>query len=342
MNYYEILGVTTDASDAEIKLAYRRLARKYHPDVNPEGVKKFKQISLAYETLSDPDKRKRYDVINGIFRQEKKETSSQNQESQKRTNDEQKEKPEDDSTVKQNTAKKSAKSSKRFSNFFDSIFESNEKSEKKEPQRGEDISADVSITLAESIKGVTKTVNVYHAELCPRCQGRKFVNGAKCPVCDGSGEYSQRKRISVKIPANVKPGAKIRLKGEGGDGKFGGAAGDLYLLISIEGNSKISYDGDDILYNVPITPYEAVLGGDIVIPSFDGNVKLKIPAGTSSGQKFRLKGQGLKKNNKTGDMIVTVSIEIPKHLSDDEVKLYEKLKKLSANNNIRENLLDEN
>ena len=114
----------------------------------------------------------------------------------------------------------------------------------------------------------------------------------------------------------------------------------MFLFIQIQGNSKIKYDEENILYNVPITPYEAALGGEIIVPTFEGQVKLKIPARTSSGQKFRLAGQGLKKNGKVGDMIVTVSIEIPKRLSDDEVKLYEKLRKLSADN-IRENLLDD-
>ena len=112
------------------------------------------------------------------------------------------------------------------------------------------------------------------------------------------------------------------------------------MNITIKGNSNISYDGADILYKVPITPYEAVLGGEITVPTFEGAVKLKLPPRTSSGQKFRLTGQGLKKNGKTGDMIITVSVEIPKRLSDDEVKLYEKLKKLSADN-IRENILND-
>ncbi|MBQ8168817.1 hypothetical protein IJZ97_05310, partial [bacterium] len=203
-----------------------------------------------------------------------------------------------------------------------------------------DINTDVTISMSDAAHGAVKIVNVVHTELCPRCKGRKFINGNKCTVCNGAGEYTQHKRINVKIPANIKNGARLRIKGEGGDGKFGGINGDLYLHIQIQGNSKIKYDGLNILYDIPITPYEAVLGGEISIPTFDGHVKLKIPAQTSSGQKFRLSGQGLKKNGKIGDLIITVTIEISRRLSDDEVKLYEKLKKLSAGN-IRENLLND-
>jgi len=325
MNYYEILGVTPDSDIAEIKAAYRKLARKYHPDVNPEGGKKFKEVSRAYDTLSDFEKRKQYDIINGFFKSAKRpelENEEQIKEEPKKKNDK--------------------KTEKVFTDIFNSIFDGqNERKESTpQPQNGDDINADVIISMSESVTGTTKTVNVVHTELCPRCKGRKFVNGNKCTVCNGAGEYTQYKRINVKIPANVKNGSKLRIKGEGGDGKLGGKNGDLFLHILIQGSSKIKYDEQNILYNVPITPYEAVLGAEISIPTFDGHVKLKIPARTTSGQKFRLTGQGLKKNGKSGDMIVTVTIEIPKRLSDDEVKLYEKLRKLSADN-IRENLLND-
>ncbi len=337
MNYYDLLGVTPESDITEIKSAYRRLARKYHPDVNPDGAKKFKEISKAYDVLSDENKRKRYDTINGIFKKAEQKQPDDTKNKGQKSNDSSKQ--HENSAEDKNEKKK--ETSKNFSNIFSSIFQNDDKSEKHEPKKGDDITTDVMVSLSEAMHGVTKTVNVIHTELCPRCQGRKFVNGAKCPVCNGSGEYIQHKRISVKIPAKVKDGAKLRIKEEGCEGKFGGKAGDLFLLIKVQGNSKMSYDGVDILYNIPITPYEAVLGGDILVPTVEGNVKIKIPPKTSSGQKFRLKGQGIKKNGKIGDMIITVSIEIPSQLSDDEVKLYEKLKKMSANKDIRENLLNE-
>lgn len=337
MNYYEILGVTPDSEPAEIKSAYRKLARKFHPDVNPDGAKRFKEISKAYDTLSDEKKRKQYDTLNGFFKTEKTKTSSRQAESEYKQKTQQKSEKTHETRKKTDTKH----ADNKFTDIFGTIFEASQKSKKTkspEPVNGKDINTDITITLSEALKGTTRTVNVVHTELCPRCHGRKFINGSKCPVCSGSGEYSIHKRISVKIPANIKNGAKLRLKGEGAEGQFGGKNGDLYLYIQIKGNSNMSYDGADISYNVPITPYEAVLGGEIIIPTLDGSVRLKLPERTSSGQKFRLAGQGLKRNGKTGDMIITVSIEIPKRLSDDEVKLYEKLKKLSADN-IRENIL---
>ena len=237
MNYYEILGVTPDSDIAEIKSAYRKLARQFHPDVNPDGARKFKDISRAYDTLSDPDKRKQYDILNGLFKSKNNDFSGINNETHKENTKEKK----SSESVKTKPKRKQT----NFSDVFSSFFE-NQNSEDKQPVNGEDINADVSITILEAFRGVSKTVNVMHSELCPRCKGRKFINGSKCNVCGGTGEYVQYKRINVTIPKNVKHGSKLRIKGEGGTGLYGGKNGDLYLHVQIEENPNIKYDGLNI------------------------------------------------------------------------------------------------
>lgn len=317
MNYYEILGVSVDSDFAEIKAAYRRLARKYHPDVNSGNAKRFKSISEAYETLSDSEKRKQYDILNKIFKSQKTADNAEKEET-KQTFEE-----------KPKTAPKQKPKQKNFKNdmnIFDLFKIKKEFHEQKVPQNGSDVNTDVTITLAEAFQGCEKVVNIVHSELCPRCKGRKFINGSKCDVCNGSGEYSVYKRLNVKIPANIKDGSKLRIKNEGNEGKFGGKSGDLYLFIHIKDNLNVAYDGLNVLYKASVSPFDAVLGCELELPN---NVKLKVPAKTSSGQKFRLASQGLKKNGKTGDMIVTVTIDISKDLSDDEIKMYEKLKRMS-------------
>lgn len=317
-NYYSILGVTPDSTFAEIKSAYRSLARKYHPDLNPQGAQMFKDVSEAYETLSDAKKRLQYDTINGFFKSAKTQTSSE------------KAKEEYKKTASEPIKKE------KFGKKFEDIFP---KKKKPVPKRGEDIYEEISITLKDALKGCERTINVLHSTECPHCKGRKFINGAICSVCDGTGEKSEHRKINVKIPKNVKNGIKLRVANEGNFGEKGGKNGDLYLKINIEQNSRIQIEENNIIFKVPITPFEAVLGGNISIPAFEGNLSLKIPPKTHSGQKFRLAGQGIKQNGKIGDLIVIIDIEIPQSLSDDEVKLYEKLKKLSAQN-LRENLLN--
>jgi len=322
-NYYSILGVTPDSTFAEIKSAYRALARKYHPDINPQGAQKFKDISEAYETLSDAKKRLQYDTINGFFKSTKTKTTSEKaQDEYKKTTSAQEDVPK--------------KTKEEFSKKINDIFKAKKKPV---PKRGEDINEEISITIKDALKGCERTINVLHSSQCPHCKGRKFINGAVCSVCDGTGEKSELRKISVKIPKNIKSGQKLRIANEGNYGENGGKNGDLYLKINIEQNSRIQIEENNIIFKVPITPFEAVLGGNISIPSFDGNLSLKIPAKTHSGQKFRLAGQGIKQKGKIGDLIVIVDIEIPSSLSDDEIRLYEKLKKLSAQN-LRENLLN--
>lgn len=341
-NYYSILGVTPDSTVAEIKSAYRRLARKFHPDVNPNGGNNFKEILEAYEVLSDAKKRFQYDTINGFFKTSpKQETSSKQAQTEYNRHSE---KFDEKSEELNNSKIKSGKNlnKKEFSKKINDIFEdfTKNKKEKLQPVRGTDIYEDISITLKEAVNGVERMINIVHSTECPHCKGRKFINGAICPVCNGSGEKNEHRKISVKIPKNVKNGAKLRIKSEGNYGINGGKNGDLFLKIKIEPNSRITFEGNNIFYNVPITPFEAALGGNISLPGFDGNYNFKIPPKTHSGQKFRLAGQGMKQNGKVGDIIINVYIEIPCTLSDDEIRLYEKLKKLSAQN-IRENLLNE-
>jgi len=348
-NYYEILGVTPDSESTEIKSAYRRLARKFHPDINkaPDSIQKFKDISEAYETLSDETKRKQYNMLNGFYKTPKDKTAgADNQFKYKeKTTSKTEEKPFKNSTQpkkeKNDSENNEIYRKKFFKDSINSILDEitknhNSQKTKNLKKNGDDIHTEISITLEEAIKGTERILNIMHKELCPNCRGRKFINGAKCQTCNGTGEFSTHKKITVKIPENIKNNTKLRLQNEGNPGFYGGANGNLYITIKIEKHTNLEADGSNLLCKVPISPFEAVLGGKIDIPVFDGNIQLTLPPMTHSGQKFRLANQGLKTNGKFGDMIVTVEIQIPQNLSSDEIKMYEKLKKMS-NSNIREN-----
>jgi DnaJ-class molecular chaperone len=320
-NYYELLGISAKAGADEIKSAYRKLARQYHPDVtggDKESENKFKAITEAYETLSDETKRKRYDILRGIYEYNSdKATASKAEKAYK-------------DAAEQEKQQKQEK--QPFSNVFNDIlegFKPQPKAKIEPPKNGEDIITEVTITVAEALHGCSKTVNILTTETCPSCRGRKFANDAQCSVCFGKGMVSAHKKITVKIPAKVKYNSKIRIPNEGNPGLNGGKNGDLYLNVIVENNSNFQYDDINILCTIPITPPEAVLGTTINIPAADGLVSMKIMPNSNSGQKYRLAGQGLKKNGKTGDMIVTVSIEIPKTLSDKEIELYKQLQDIA-------------
>lgn len=357
-NYYEILGVSVDSTYLEIKSAYRKLARMYHPDINksPDAIEKFKNITSAYETLSNPVEREKYNTLKGFFRREKTTTSSKKAEEEYRAGAEKAAKSNaskvDDSVIYKNSTKtekqKSQDKSKsasekyktktqpkefapfKFIKYAFAKFKKYKRSrDNHKPVKGDNITTDITITPEEVITGSKRIIHILTTQTCPKCFGHKFVNGGKCSECKGSGEVSKRKKIIVTIPKGIKDGAKLRLKGEGASGKNGGASGDLYINVKVEAKSKFTFDKLNIYYTVPITPFEAALGEEITIPCFDGKIKLKLPKNTCSGQKFRIAKQGIKKNGKIGDLIVTVSIEFSHDLSEDEVKLYEKLKTLS-------------
>ena len=333
-NYYSILGVTPDSTEVEIKSAYRSLARKYHPDINPSGTTKFKDITEAYETLSDQKKKLQYDTINGFFKSKKEEEEKQYTSSDKAKEEYTKTKTEEE-------PKKKGKKSKISQNINEIFKDFGRSKDKKESSiNGKDITEEITITIQEAIEGTNKIINILHSSTCPHCKGRKFINGAECNTCNGTGEKNELKKINIKIPSGIKSGTKLRIANEGNKGKNGGKNGNLYVVINIQKNSHINCENNDLIYNIPITPYEAALGTNISIPTHDGNISLKIPPKTNSGQKFRIAGQGIKKNGKTGDIIVVVNIEFSSSLSDDEIKLYEKLKKMSSKD-IRENIFNE-
>ena len=367
-NYYEILGVSVDSTYLDIKSAYRKLARKYHPDINkaPDAIEKFKNITTAYETLSNPVEREKYNTLKGFFRREKTTTSSKRAEEEYRAGAEKSAQTNtskvDDSVIYKNSNKSkqtSNEKSKTSTAGYKSKTRKNEISPFKfikyvfakfkkykrtrdnhKPVKGDNITTDITITPEEVITGSKRIIHVLTTQNCPKCFGHRFVNGGKCSECKGSGEISTRKKIIVTIPKGIKDGAKLRLKGEGASGKNGGPSGDLYINVKVETKSKFSFDKLNIYYTVPITPFEAALGEEITIPCFDGKIKLKLPKNTCSGQKFRIAKQGIKKNGKIGDLIVTVSIEFSHDLSEDEIKLYEKLKILSKDD-VRKNLQNE-
>ena len=316
-DYYKILDILETSTDMEIKSAYRRLARQYHPDIagaSAENLARFKDINEAYDTLSDKKKRYNYDSLRRLY--------SYVSESQSNT------KRED----KQET---STCDKKVFNNFWSDFIKAQRQRESASqtlPENGTDITTEVTLSLSEAINGTLKKVNILHTTPCSHCGGRKFVNGGKCNSCNGTGTVSEHKKLTVKIPANIKNGYRIRIAGEGNRGVNGGKNGNLYLLIKIENNSNFKYDGVNVFRTVPITPSEAVLGADIEVPVSTGFVTMRVIPNTKSGQKFRIQGQGLTKNGAIGDLIVTVEIQIPENMSDEEKDLYRKLAKFNTNN----------
>ncbi len=315
-DYYKILDISEFSTNEEIKNAYRKLARKWHPDVagnSDEAILRFKEINEAYEILSDKIKKADYDKARRFY-------------NYSASNNHKKTTSYDKSTTNPNFKETGNKSEKKNS-FWEDIFKTYKKNEEvKSPKKGDDIYSDVEISVFDAISGTTKVINMLQTQICPKCSGRRFVNGAQCSDCKGKGEISEYKRFKVKIPAGIKNLSKIRLAEEGEKGQNGGRNGDLYLTIHIRESQNYKTEGLNILKNIQITPDVAVLGGEVNVPTLIGNVSLKISPNTKSGQKIRLAGCGIKQNNKIGDMIVTVEIQIPQDLTGEEIELYRKLR----------------
>lgn len=327
---YKTLGLGFEATTDEIKASYRKLVHVYHPDVagNKFDSAKFKEIQEAYEILTNAEKRRKYDALHGFFKERIKKEFKTKTTSKTNYNE----------YIKK--ARKKAEQPESFSksindaldNLFNSSKPKNEQQSFNLPKNGEDINIDLTISMPEAMNGTSRKVNILHTQPCPHCEGRRFINEAQCQMCNGTGQLSLQKKINVKIPKGVTQGAKVRVKKEGNKGLNGGKDGDLYLIINIEKSHYFETEGLNIICNLPITPFEAVLGADVPINLHGSKITVKIPPMTSSGQKLRIAEAGLEDKAKTkkGDLIINVLIKLPKELSACEKSLYEKLKTIST------------
>ena len=342
-DYYEVLGVDKGASDDEIKKSYRKLAKKYHPDMNP-GDKKaeesFKEVNEAYAVLSDPDKKSKYDQFgHAAF----------------------------DPSMGGSGFGGGDFSGFDFGDIFSSMFGGGfgggGSSRRNGPVRGDDLQYRLTLTFEEAAFGCKKDITYARVEkcsdcggngaakgtspeTCPTCGGRGQVNTAQrtpfgvfqttqtcdncrgtgkivkspCKNCNGKGYVRLQKNITVTIPAGIDNGETLRVGGKGNDGRNGGGTGDLYVSISVRPHQLFERDGTNLYCEIPITFVEATLGAEIEVPTLTGSVKYKIPEGTQTGTRFTVRGEGVvsPRNGRKGDLIFEVGVEVPKNLNDKQ------------------------
>lgn len=370
-DYYSILGVKRDAKPDEIKKAYRRLARKYHPDVNPGdkvAEEKFKEIQEAYDVLSDEKKRKVYDRF-GYY----SDNLDPDSPSASHAGSTSSGAGFDFSSFAWDFGSTSTGSS--FRDIFSELFGGGKRETEPPrpvPKRGEDIEIPLALSFEEAVKGLTTTITVNRSEQCPRCQGAGDTGGPlvlcstcngtgrvarfggriqlaqtctdcagtgkrrqPCSVCAGRGVIPKTEQVKVRIPAGVDTGSRVRVPKKGHAGRLGAEPGDLYIITNISNHKYFTRKGDNIYITVPITIPEAVLGTKIEVPTIEGKAQLKIPPGTQSGQKFRLRGRGvpsLRNPNLRGDQFVEVQIKLPKVISEETKELLRQFEKINPEN----------
>ncbi|MDQ6826420.1 MAG: DnaJ domain-containing protein [Candidatus Eremiobacteraeota bacterium] len=324
-NYYDILGVPKNAPAKDIKSVYRKLARKWHPDANPNNQKqaeeKFKDIQEAYEVLGDAEKRKKYDVLGSDWQQ-----AAQQAEQQRRYRTQQGEEPFGAGSGFGNATPNSG-----FSDFFDMFFSGIGRQQTSQSrgfaQRGSDLETTIDLTLKDAFAGGRKPVSLQIEDTCSRCRGTGTDRGALCSQCHGTGRVLQAKRFDVTIPKGVREGQRIRLTGQGGAGISGGPNGDLYLIVNLVEDGLFARKGDDLYVDLPVSVYDLVLGGDVNVPTMGGEVTMTIPSGTQNNKTLRLAGKGMPrvKNGGAGDQYVRLVGQLPQNLTDKEKKLYTEL-----------------
>jgi molecular chaperone DnaJ len=350
-DYYQTLGVPSTATDKELTRAYRKLAKQYHPDTNPTSEDKFKEISAAYDVLGDAAKRKEYDEVRrlgasgfpggfggssggggGTFRVEDLGD---------------------------------------LGDLFGGLGGfGGRRTRQAGPRRGADVEAELHLSFEDAVRGVTTSVNVggearcetchgsgaapgtqpvvcpmCHgsgelqdnqglfslSRVCPQCSGRGTVIETPCPTCRGTGVVRRTRSVKVRIPAGVEDGQRIRVKGRGAPGRANGPAGDLYVVVHVDGHHLFGRRGKNLTLTVPVTFPEAALGTTVAVPTLDESVTLRVPAGTPTGRTFRVKGRGVPSGGRRGggDLLVTVEVTVPKKLNDEQRAAVEELARVS-------------
>ena len=316
-SFYELLGVPRTASDKEVRSAYRKLARRHHPDVNPNdkgAEERFKEIQGAYDVLSDEETRKRYDKYGDRWPQAEQIEEMERQRAQ------------------------GGFSGGNFSfdsglgdlgSVFGGIFGGGPRG----PRRGQDVETPTEVSLEEAAAGTTRTVSLQSSEPCSICGGSGAIANARCHACGGHGEALKPRRLEVKAPPGVRTGSRVRVAGEGRSGMGGGPAGDLYLLITVLPHARFERSGDDLTVEVPVPYLDAVLGGEVEVAALSGRVLLTIPPLTQNGRRIRLSGKGmpvLGQRDRRGDLFARVNVVLPEQLSEREHALFEELRQDAA------------
>ena len=304
-DYYEILGVPRTATEKELKAAYRKLARKHHPDVNPgdkSAEEKFKQVSEAFAVLSDHDKRAKYDRGgHDAFE------------------------PIDFQDLD-------------LGNLSD-IFElfgggGRRRGASARAARGEDLELEMRLPFGDAIHGTTVEVAIPRAVACTNCGGRgRLPSGGTCRVCRGAGRVSVAEKVKTRIPSGIDDSERVRIPGKGNEGVGGGPSGDAYVKIRVEPHPMFRREGSDLVCEVPVGAVKATLGGDVDVPTLEGRATIKIPPGTRSGQRFRLKGRGVaaRAGRPAGNLYAVVQIVTPKNLDARSRELFEELARIDPN-----------
>lgn len=348
-DYYQTLGVSSTATDKELTRAYRKLAKQYHPDANPASEDKFKEISAAYDVLGDAGKRKEYDDVRrlgasgfggGGFGGGGAGGSTFRVEDLGDLGD-------------------------LFGGFGGS-----RRNRTAGPRRGADVEAELHLAFEDAVRGVTTSVNVAGearcetchgngaapgtqpitcpmchgtgalqdnqglfslSRVCPQCSGRGTIIEHPCPTCKGTGVTRRTRSVKVRIPAGVEDGQRIRVKGRGAAGRANGPSGDLYVVVHVDTHPLFGRRGKNLTLTVPVTFAEATLGTTITVPTLDESVTLRVPAGTPTGQTFRVKGRGVPSGGRRGggDLLVTVEVTVPKKLNDEQRAAVEELARVS-------------
>jgi len=322
---YAVLGVPKDATAEQIKKAYRKLARKYHPDVNPgdkSAEERFKEVSRAHDALSDETVRKSYDEFGedalqaGFDAEKAREFRRWQQAAGGRGRG--------GFSTRRGEARNfedlfgggggggAGGGFHGFEDLFGNVFSRGAAA----AQRGSDLEVPIRVEFMEAVRGTSRTINLRRPEVCPTCSGTGVIGGQPCGRCGGDGVLEENVKLNVKIPAGVETGSRVRVAGKGGAGSRGGAAGDIYIVVEVAAHPLLAREGKDLTLELPITVAEAVRGASVTVPTPEGEVSVKVPAGTQSGKRLRLRGKGVPDlhGGARGDFYVRVMVHVPDRL----------------------------